>query len=121
MLGPMSVSLSTECESRIRVLFVPEEREYVRSLLREECGAGLPGLSGLDATGLDRFRFAVLKLSDGSLEKFDRALELAREDWRDLLMAAGFGHDVAAHRAWEPRRGADRGSATPAGLDRLPK
>ena len=89
MLWFMSVALSAECESRIQLLFADEEREYVRTLLRDECGSGLPGLSALDATRLDRFRFAVLKLSEGSLAKFDRALELAKADWRDLLMAAG--------------------------------
>ena len=58
-------------------------------------------------------------VSEGSLEKFDRALELAKRDWRDLLMAAGFGHDVAIHRAWAPRRrGSGSGDEDSAATDR---
>ncbi len=99
----MGVELTPACEERIGFLFAPGDRETVRRRLREECGSALPGLSELDAERLDRFRFAVLKLSEGSLEKLDRAIALAQADWRDLLMAAGFGEDVEAHRAWDPR------------------
>jgi hypothetical protein len=38
-----------------------------------------------------RFQFAVLKLSEGKMDKLDEAIELAKVDWRDLLAAAGFG------------------------------
>lgn len=49
---------------------------------------------------MDRIRFAAIKLSDGDLEKLDRAIALAKADWRDLLMAADFGHDVEQHNKW---------------------
>jgi len=32
------------------------------------------------------------------------AIELAKADWRDLLMAAGFGEDVRAHEFWIPNQ-----------------
>ena len=65
------------------------------------CGDNLPG-SGLDTPeSLDRIRFAALKISGGDLDRLTQAVELAQADWRDLLMAAGFGHDTSAHRAWE--------------------
>jgi hypothetical protein len=41
-----------------------------------------------------------LKLSEGNLDKLNRAVALAKTDWRDLLMAAGFGEDIKAHLAW---------------------
>lgn len=56
----------------------------------------------LDEFQLERVRFAALKLSTGSLAGLRRAVELAKLDARDLLMAAGFGHDVRAHEAWFP-------------------
>jgi hypothetical protein len=51
---------------------------------------------------LERIRFAALKLSAGNLEALRSAVGLANRDWRDLLMAAGFGRDVDAHRSWHP-------------------
>ncbi len=38
----------------------------------------------------------------GQLDKLEEAIKLAQIDWRDLLMAAGFGHDVEAHLKWLP-------------------
>jgi hypothetical protein len=55
-----------------------------------------------DSIGLERCRFAALKLSCGQLEKLRGAIELAAKDWRDLLMAAGFGRDLEAHLRWLP-------------------
>lgn len=57
-----------------------------------------------DEFQLERVRFAVLKLSGGDLEKLRKAVKLAQTDWRDVLMAAGFGHDVNAHKSWSPYR-----------------
>ena len=97
-----TLPLSTECEKRIELLFSPDEQDLVRSLLETECGNNLPGLEGADSEGMDRFRFAVLRLSEGDLSRFDDALRLAMYDWRDLIMAAGFGYDVTAHKSWMP-------------------
>lgn len=49
---------------------------------------------------LERITAAALKQSEGSLENLDAAMELGSKDWRDLLMAAGFGHDLSAHDVW---------------------
>ena len=92
--------LSHETLKRIRLLFPIAEQDLVAELLLEECGNKLPGLEALDAAQMDRFRFAVLKLSGGDLEKLDEALRLAKIDWRDLLMDAGFDEDVKAHENW---------------------
>lgn len=102
MSGP---PLSAATDERITRLFPPSERELVRSLLIAECGNDLPGLQDEDSTAMDRFRFAVLKLSEGNLSKFDKALCLAKTDWRDLLMAAGFGESLTAHESWQPDQG----------------
>lgn len=55
--------------------------------------------------GYERCRIAVLKLSGGDLDAFERALSLFETDYRDLLMAAGFGHDTGAHLTWRPDQG----------------
>ncbi len=84
-----------------RMFQKPDWHEAV-SLLEYECSDNLPLVRQWDPTpaSMERLRFASLKLSEGSLEKLRSALELARRDWRDLLVAAGFGHQLDAHRRW---------------------
>ena len=50
--------------------------------------------------GIERVRASVLKLSEGSMDKLRYAVKVAKEDWRDVFVAAGFGHDPLAHRVW---------------------
>ena len=83
-----SIALSPETERRLVSIFPEEDQALVRLLLREECGHRLPGNTSPEL--LERIRIAVLKESDGSLEQFDEAIKLAKIDWRDLLVAAGF-------------------------------
>ena len=92
--------LSPATEKRIGLLFSPHERELVRTLLVDKCGNNLPGHENAGAEELDRIRFAALKLSEGDLAKLEKVLRLAGTDWRDLLMAAGFGDDSTAHLRW---------------------
>ena len=53
------------------------------------------------------FVFAALKLSGGDLGELRSAIRLAKADWRDLLVAAGFAEDVGAHKRWLPERRAN--------------
>ena len=71
------------------------------SLLENDCGENLPLLRETDKYGLERYRYAALKLSQGNIDKLREAIAVAKIDWRDLLVAAGFGHDVSAHKRWE--------------------
>jgi hypothetical protein len=57
---------------------------------------------GPDPSGFDRIRFAVLKLSAGDLVRLGQEIDGAHVDWRDTLMAAGFGQDIHAHLRWNP-------------------
>src|SRR5438045_3553306 len=101
-----SQPLSPETRRRLDMLFAPNDRSAAEATLVNECGNNLPFLEKLDMFQLERFRFAALKLSDGKLDLLRRAIKLAQRDWRDLLMAAGFGDDLAAHERWlsEPER-----------------
>jgi hypothetical protein len=49
---------------------------------------------------LERIRFAVIKYSEGHLEKLSIAVKLANEDWRDLLIEVGFANDINSHNIW---------------------
>jgi hypothetical protein len=104
LIAMASSRISHETERRITLLFVPDERTLVRAIMLEECGNNLPFLEHASAIELERIRFAALKLSDGKLDKLGRAVALAKRDWRDLLMAAGFAEDVDAHMSWLPEQ-----------------
>ena len=95
--------LSPETLRRVVILFSQENRETAKTLLYEQCGNNLPFQEKADMYALERFRFAALKYSDGSLSLLENAVKLAQQDWRDLLMATGFAHDAEAHRRWEPK------------------
>ena len=97
-----NVSLKTE--RLVDKYFTADEKIFVMSLLIDECGhsmATLPTGNSKDiAAFLERIRFAVLKLSEGDLTNFERAIELANTDWRDLLVSARFANDINAHNTW---------------------
>ena len=82
----------------IAILFTPEEHETVTEMLTEECNAERLYTSSEDA--IERIQLAVLRLSNGEIDKFLAAIELAQIDWRDVLVAAGFGNDLKAHLKW---------------------
>ncbi len=94
------VELSEQTWDVVRRLFRSEDHSHVAALLERECGNNLPFLEKLDQYSLERVRFAALKISDGDLEKLRRAVALAKTDWRDLLVAAGFANSLEAHKHW---------------------
>ena len=94
--------LSPETERRLDALFVGAARQVAAYLLVTQCGANIPLWTSTDPEGLERIRFAALKLSNGNLAELRRAVEIAQIDWRDVLVAAGFGKDPGAHVHWFP-------------------
>ena len=96
----MSEKLSAETLRRIEAMF-PSDLGLEDEELLLQCGNNLPFLEKADEFQLERFRFAALKLSAGNMEKLKSAIALAKEDWRDLLVSAGFGA-VDSHKAWFP-------------------
>jgi len=79
-------------------LFVPAEREIITELLIEECNA--KHLRTTSADALERIQLAVIKISEGDVDKFLAAARTAQMDWRDVLVMAGFGYDLKAHLKW---------------------
>jgi hypothetical protein len=50
--------------------------------------------------GMERIRFAILKLIAQNPKNEDIAFNLAQMDWRDLFMAAGFAESATEHENW---------------------
>lgn len=94
------VTLTDDTWQRIRALFPPEQHEDVAALLANECGDNLPFCERWDEYQLERIRFAVLKLSGGNISEMRRAINVAKIDWRDVLVAADFANSVTAHKEW---------------------
>src|ERR1044071_3171248 len=96
----MTPPLSPLTKQLIEIIFNPTEAREASQWLEQECGNNLPFCKGYDEHKMERIRFAALKLSQGNLLKLLKAIDLARRDWRDLLMAADFGNRLEAHETW---------------------
>jgi len=102
----MSLRLSKETEQKLAALFPPNCSNEASELLVHQCGNNLPFCEKLDEFQLERIRFSALKLSGGNIDELKNAIKLAKEDWRDLLVAAGFADDTTAHKRWFPEKSA---------------
>ena len=102
----MAVPLSEATRERLEILFRREDVRAATELLVNECGDNLPYCNPNGPVECERIRFAALKLSGGRIDRLRDAIDLAKVDWRDLLMAAGFWRDAGAHRKWVPEQGA---------------
>ena len=98
----MPIPLSAETLRRVDALFEVADRMAAAELLITDCADNLPLWVDATPSGLERVRFAVLKLSSGEIQKLRDAVRLAQVDWRDVLVAAGFARDPMAHQAWFP-------------------
>jgi len=99
----MAVPLSKETTARVAALFRREsERQSAIEMLRDRCGGDLPLWTDVSPQGLERIRFAVLKLSEGRMDSLRAAVTMACTDWRDALVAADFAEDPRAHLGWHP-------------------
>jgi hypothetical protein len=112
VLGPRycqskMIELSRASRQRVMALFREEDVPQAEQLLAQS--ADSPQLlADVSRQNLDRMLFAMIRLSGGTIERLEQAIQLFRRDWRDLLWAAEFGEDIHAHERWQPRR-FDRG------------
>ncbi len=93
-------ALSHRTEQIIEHYITPDARATMRGRLEGECGIEALGCPGWTPEEMERIWFAVLKLGMKNDSAFESAITLAKTDWRDLLMAAGFGEDLEAHNKW---------------------
>jgi hypothetical protein len=98
------IELSEKTLRLVRRIFPPDQHSAVTAMLADGCGSGLPLVDSPTPESLERIRFAVLKLSLGSLSELERAIAVAHSDWRDVLVAAGFGGSLRAHVDWSDQQ-----------------
>ncbi len=98
------MELSTRTKQHVTALFGSSDCAEAERLLASDCAGNLPLVHNPTPSGLERLRFAAIRLSGGSLPRLRDAIKLAKTDWRDLLVASDFAHDVRAHERWQPRR-----------------
>ena len=78
----------------------PQQAEIAGRILAEQYGTDLPFCKDNDEYQLERSRFAALKSSQGNLDKLQKAVEMAKRDWRDEPTWAGFAERLTAHGEW---------------------
>ena len=98
------VALSEKTLELVKKFYPLEQQKTVIQLLENECADNLPFLEKESSAGLERFCFAVLKIGKSNFKKFQQALELANQDWRDLLVAAKFANSKKAHLEWARKK-----------------
>jgi hypothetical protein len=96
------IEVNTDTRLRIHALFPESEWDSVERMLLTTCGDNLPLVDSTRVELAERIRFAVLKLSEGRVSELEHHIAIAAIDWRDTLVAAGFGHSVTAHKSWMP-------------------
>ena len=87
------------CQLILRI-FSSQDQAEVANTLANDCAENLPFMEHQNEYGLERVRFAVLKLSRGSIAEFKWWVNMAKVDWLDLLTAAGFAGSLTAHQEW---------------------
>lgn len=99
--GHVMLELSPDTIERIHALLPESQWSAAENLLLNH--TVFERMTAPDWSELaERVRFAVLKLSGGNLDALSHQLDEAKIDWRDTLMAAGFGHETSAHKSWKP-------------------
>jgi hypothetical protein len=96
------IELSARTIACVDALFSGDAVARAKELLIHQCGSNVPFCEENSPIEMERIRLAAVKLSNGSYAELKKAVELGCTDWRDLLMAAGFGHDTEAHHQWVP-------------------
>jgi hypothetical protein len=96
----MTPPLSSLTKQLIENIFDAKDTAEASQWLEQECGNNLPFCKDYDAQKMERIRFAVLKLSHGNIAKLLKTIDMARRDWRDVLVAADFGNHLDAHDLW---------------------
>jgi hypothetical protein len=96
------IDISTETNKRVLAQFSADEHQVVLNILLNECGDNLPLIDPSFVQLVERIRFAVIKLSQGELDELNKWVGLAKKDWRDVLVAAGFGSGIEDHLDWWP-------------------
>lgn len=97
------VPLTANTLAIVKRLFpTPGERAEVIRLLQNDCSDNV--WDRATPAEMERLWFSALKVSNSTMEGLLHAVAEAQTDYRDLLMAAGFGLDVEAHVRWGEKK-----------------
>lgn len=91
---------SSKTKTLVHKLFTHKKATEVSGKFEIELAAEAVGCFGWTPAQMERIHFTVLKLTFNSESGLDEAIELAKRDWRDLLVAADFSEDLDAHEKW---------------------
>lgn len=94
------IELTRKTEQLINILFDEVDREAASILLKFKCAENIAFYDNNNPIGMERIRFAAIKLSQGILANLYFAIDLAQKDWRDLLMFSDCADDLSAHEIW---------------------
>lgn len=94
------IDLSDKTQQLVDIFFPDEIKEEAIHRVQYACAQNLPFREIDTPEGLERIRFAVLKISNGDIDDLTNAINLANTDWRDALVCAGFANDVGEHNKW---------------------
>lgn len=92
--------LSKNTKQLVHSLYQSREALEICDILENECDAEVLSCEGWSPSQMERIRFSVLKVAKENLMSLDSAIDLAKKDWRDLLVLAGFSTDLVAHEKW---------------------
>ncbi|MCW9005413.1 MAG: hypothetical protein OQK70_09130 [Gammaproteobacteria bacterium] len=95
------MNLVSDKSKAIAEKFFPNESASVIAQLQEYCEYLSEFFSEeKQPETYERFCLAILKIAKTSNEKFSKAIELGKIDYRDLLVSAGFGNSITIHNDW---------------------
>lgn len=96
----MPIPLSAKTKKAAEILLDDSLRERIEQRLIEETSLDVPMWDDCTPEGLERIRFAVLKLVARNPKNENIAFNHAKMDWRDLFVAAGFAQSATEHDRW---------------------
>jgi hypothetical protein len=94
-----------ETLERVRATFDEALHQEVEDVLLHECGSNLLSRGADEEVWrvlIERVRFSVLKVANGSMSEFRRAVAKTKRDWRDILRESGFSKGTTEHLSWKP-------------------
>ena len=96
----MPIALSLRTSNLLTKCVTEEQRAMVEDLLVSDVSENVPWHHDDSPEGMERIRFAIIKLTLCNELNLPMAVDQAKRDWRDLLVMAGFADDINEHLDW---------------------
>ncbi len=96
----MSLPLTKKVNKLLELLFEEPLLSKLARRLEIEAAENIPFHNNSKSADMDRIRFSILKVIATNVDSEENAFDLAKTDWRDLFVAAGFADDANEHKNW---------------------